>query len=444
MQSECVQSEWSEWSGCNSEGKRTRSRTTTTPALNGGTPCDPLTEEGTCPAVNCVQSEWSEWGECNSEGKKTRSRTTTTPALYGGTLCLPLTEEGTCPAVNCVQSDLSEWGECEYDIDTNTYVKRQRRTTTTPALYGGTPCLPLIEEGTCPAVNCVQSDLSEWGECEYDIDTNTYVKRQRRTTTTPALYGGTPCLPLIEEGTCPAVNCVQSGWTNSGGCNSSTGKQSQIRTTTTAALNGGTVCGDTTQDINCDVNCVQSGWTNSGGCNSSTGKQSQIRTTTIAALNDGTVCGDTTQDISCTPTGFDNERFYIKDGYGNYLGQYTTNKWMGVGSVSAKTYFTLDGSFTNVTIKGGINDKYCAQMICTNDSPENVVYSHVSSMASKGYWTFERQSDGGYRIRPKMNDGGAKSLYSQEGGSYGGSLGVNPDSWLATWGAKTIFYLENP
>jgi len=190
------------------------------------------------------------------------------------------------------------------------------------------------------------------------------------------------------------------------------------------------------KDVDCDVNCVQSGWTNSGGCNGSTGKQSQTRTTTTAALNDGTACGDTTQDISCTPTGFDNERFYIKDGYGNYLGQYTTNNWMGVGSVSAKTYFTLDGSFTNVTIKGGINDKYCAQMICTNDSPENVVYSHVSSMASKGYWTFERQSDGGYRIRPKMNDGGAKSLYSQEGGYYGVSLGVN------TWGAKTIFYLE--
>jgi len=139
-------------------------------------------------------------------------------------------------------------------------------------------------------VNCVQSDLSEWGECEYDIDTNTYVKRQRRTTTTPALYGGTPCLPLTEEETCPAVNCVQSGWTNSGGCNSSTGKQSQIRTTTTAALNGGTACGNTTRNRNCDVNCVMNEWTNSGGCNSSTGKQKQTRTVKTAAQHSGTAC----------------------------------------------------------------------------------------------------------------------------------------------------------
>ena len=295
-----------------------------------------------------------------------------------------------CP-VNCAQSAWSDWGECEYNNETGNYVKKRTRTTTTPALNDGTACGPLTEEETCPTVNCVQSAWSDWGGCS--SEGGNYVKKKTRTTTTPAQHGGTACGPLIEKEICPAVNCVQSAWKNEGSCKSD-GKQKQTRTITTAPLNGGTACGGTTQDIN------------------------------------------------CTPTGFDNERFYIKDSYDNYLGQYTGNQWMGIGSRTTKTYFTLDGSFTNVTIKGGVNDKYCAQFICTKDSPDDDVYSHNNSMASKGYWTFEKQSDGGYIIKPNTNDGtNRRILYSFKGEQ----LGINAEDWVSsvlTTGAKFTFYLE--
>ena len=450
----CAQSAWSDWGECeynNETGNyvKKRTRTTTTPALNDGTACGPLTEEETCPTVNCVQSAWSDWGDCEYNNEtgyyvKKRTRTTTTPAQHGGTACGPLTEEETCPTVNCAQSAWSDWGDCEYNNETGYYVKKKTRTITTAPLNGGTACGPLIEKEICPAVNCVQSAWSDWGDCEYNNETGYYVKKKTRTTTTPAQHGGTACGPLIEEETCPAVNCVQSAWSDWGGCSSEGGNyvKKKTRTTTTPAQHGGTACGPLIEKEICPaVNCVQSAWKNEGSCKSD-GKQKQTRTITTAPLNGGTACGGTTQDINCTPTGFDNERFYIKDSYDNYLGQYTGNQWMGIGSRTTKTYFTLDGSFTNVTIKGGVNDKYCAQFICTKDSPDDDVYSHNNSMASKGYWTFEKQSDGGYIIKPNTNDGtNRRILYSFKGEQ----LGINAEDWVSsvlTTGAKFTFYLE--
>jgi hypothetical protein len=447
----CVQSSWSDWGNCeynNEKGYyvKKRTRTTTTPTQHGGTACGPLTEEETCPAVNCVQSSWSDWGNCeynNEKGYyvKKRTRTTTTPTQHGGTACGPLTEEETCPAVNCVQSSWSDWGNCEYNNEKGYYVKKRTRTTTTPTQHGGTACGPLTEEETCPAVNCVQSSWSDWGNCEYNNEKGKYVKKRTRTTTTPTQHGGTACGPLTEEETCPAVNCVMTQWGNVGSCDSATGKQQQTRSVSTAAQYGGRACGDTTQYVNCDVDCVRSDWTNSGGCTSE-GKQKQTRSIITAPKNNGQKCGGTTRQVACTPTGFDNERFYIKDGYGNYLGQFSTNRWMGIKGDSEKTYFTIDGPFDNATIKGGINDKYCAQLACQYDSPEDDIYVGVGNMESKGYWTFEKQSDGGYKIRPKTKDG-LQNRILHSFSNY--SLAITAYTWITKYYAnkvKYVFYLE--
>ena len=254
-------------------------------------------------AVNCVLGDWSGWSDCeynNETGDyvKKRTRTPTTSALNGGTECGPLIEEQTCPAVNCVLGDWSGWSDCEYNNETGDYVKKQTRTPTTSALHGGTECGSLIEEQTCPAVNCVLGDWQDVANsCNQDPN-RPGKKQQTRSPTTEPLHGGNPCDIVSQFINC-RVDCVQSAWTNSGTCNSSTGKQSQTRTTTTAAQNSGTACGSETQDIDCDVDCVQSAWTNSGTCNSSTGKQSQTRTTTTAAQNSGTACGRETKDIFC-------------------------------------------------------------------------------------------------------------------------------------------------
>jgi len=57
-------------------------------------------------SVDCVLSEWSEWSECDSEcGQQSRTRTVITPASNGGNACGDLIEYRTCdltpPTINC-------------------------------------------------------------------------------------------------------------------------------------------------------------------------------------------------------------------------------------------------------------------------------------------------------------------------------------------------------
>ena len=340
-----------------------------------------------------------------------------------------------CP-VNCVQSSWSDWGNCEYNNEKGYYVKKRTRTTTTPTQHGGTACGPLTEEETCPAVNCVMTQWGNVGSC----DSATGKQQQTRSVSTAAQYGGEACGGTTQYVDCD-VDCVMTQWGNVGSCDSATGKQQQTRSVSTAAQNNGRACGDTTQYVNCDVDCVRSDWTNSGGCTSE-GKQKQTRSIITAPKNNGEKCGGTTRQVACTPTGFDNERFYIKDGYGNYLGQFSTNRWMGIKGVSEKTYFTIDGPFDNATIKGGINDKYCAQLACQYDSPEDDIYVGVGNMESKGYWTFEKQSDGGYKIRPKTKDGLQNRILHSFSNN---SLAITAYTLITKYYAnkvKYVFYLE--
>ena len=370
-------------------------------------------------AVNCVLGDWSGWSDCeynNETGDyvKKRTRTPTTSALNGGTECGPLIEEQTCPAVNCVQSDWTDSGVC----NSSQGFQEQTRYTTTEPLYGGNPC-DIVRQFIHCDVNCVQSDWTNSGVC----NSSTGKQSQTRYTTTDAQNYGTACEGLTQEIDCD-VNCIQTAWTNSGVCSKpcGTGKQSQTRYTTTYAQNDGTACGSLTKEISCNTQACPvpavCGWTNTGSCSGSSGKQTQTRTTTTAAKHGGTACGSETQEIACTPTRFDNERVYIKDPFGGYLGQSKSNKWLhhadyqqpnrytGIyESVVDKTYFTLDGSFDNVTIKGGVNDKYCANIVCEMDSPDDFVYAHISSMKVNGYFKFEKQSDGGFKIYPKYHDG---------------------------------------
>jgi hypothetical protein len=48
-----------------------------------------------CYPTNCVVSEWSEWSACVNDSK-TRTRTIITPAAYGGTQCPVLSESQSC------------------------------------------------------------------------------------------------------------------------------------------------------------------------------------------------------------------------------------------------------------------------------------------------------------------------------------------------------------
>jgi hypothetical protein len=248
-----------------------------------------------------------------------------------------------------------------------------------------------------------------------------------------------PTYTPVSYSTCPSKSidcCADEDYESSNTCKVD-GKMTYTLNTTSCAINGL----PNTKEVDCDVDCVRSDWTNSGGCTSE-GKQKQTRSIITAPKNNGQKCGETTRQVACTPTGFDNERFYIKDGYGNYLGQFSTNRWMGIKGDSEKTYFTIDGPFDNATIKGGINDKYCAQLACQYDSPEDDIYVGVGNMESKGYWTFEKQSDGGYKIRPKTKDGLQNRILHSFSNN---SLGITAYTLITKYYAnkvKYVFYLE--
>ena len=168
----------------------------------------------------------------------------------------------------------------------------------------------------------------------------------------------------------------------------------------------------------CPVDCVQTEFTNAGGCVSD-GMQRQERTTETSPLHNGTLCGDLEQFVECsfgTFVRFNNDKFYIKGGFsentndeaprvknGIYLGlgpqtstaMNTDITWLRTvygdeRQTANKDFFTLDGSLTNVSIKGG-ELGYCSR------------YGHCNyDKASTDYtsWTFEKQSDGGYKIIP--------------------------------------------
>ena len=277
----CV-GDWSgTWSGCSEDcgpGSQTMDWVVSTDEINNGTCANRgTTKSQDCKikectaneAVNCV-GDWSgTWSRCSEDcgpGSQTMDWVVSTNEINNGTCDNRGTTKSQdckikeCP-VNCVLGDFSDWGDCEYNNETGDYVKKQTRTTTTPALNGGTECGPLIEEQTCPAVNCVQSDFSDWGECEYNNETGNYVKKRTRTTTTPALNGGTECGLEIEEQTCPAVNCV-GDWGDWGDCSKTcgTGRQTKTWKVTSAAQHGGTCANKNTtksQDCNtqaCTVN----------------------------------------------------------------------------------------------------------------------------------------------------------------------------------------------
>ena len=321
----CVLGPWTDSTSCSklcNSGTKIQTRTTMTPAINGGT-CGPTSEEvpcntQSCPPTNCVLGPWTDSTSCSklcNSGTKIQTRTTMTPAINGGT-CGPTSEEvpcntQPCPPTNCVLGPWTDSTSCSKSCNSGT--KIQTRTTMTPAINGGT-CGPTSEEvpcntQPCPPTNCVLGPWTDSTSCSKSCNSGT--KIQTRTTMTPAINGGT-CGPTSEEvpcntQPCPPTNCVLGPWTDSTSCSKlcNSGTKIQTRTTMTPAINGGT-CGPTSEEVPCNTqpcpptNCVLGPWTDSTSCSKScnSGTKIQTRTTMTPAINGGT-CGPTSEEVPC-------------------------------------------------------------------------------------------------------------------------------------------------
>ncbi|KFG57279.1 sushi domain (scr repeat) domain protein [Toxoplasma gondii RUB] len=123
---DCAVSEWTPWTACSvpcGEGQESRRRHVTTEPEGMGSPCPPLAQDRPCFAglcsSECVVSDWSEWSVCTAScgfGTRTRQRSVETPPTEsGGAGCPDLQESeecfSNCP-VSCVVGEWEDWGEC--------------------------------------------------------------------------------------------------------------------------------------------------------------------------------------------------------------------------------------------------------------------------------------------------------------------------------------------
>ncbi|KAK6590910.1 TSP1 domain-containing TSP10 precursor [Cryptosporidium xiaoi] len=110
---DCIVSEWSQWSTCSvtcETGKSTRERTIIQEALNDGEECptelsqvQDCTVDVICP-VDCVLGSWTYWSACSAEcgeGNSTRSRSIITKPKGTGQVCKETSQRKLCEGENC-------------------------------------------------------------------------------------------------------------------------------------------------------------------------------------------------------------------------------------------------------------------------------------------------------------------------------------------------------
>ncbi|OII77852.1 thrombospondin type 1 domain-containing protein [Cryptosporidium andersoni] len=110
---DCVISDWSQWSSCSStcnQGQITRTRIIQTPPYNGGKPCPSELSQSQdcfnniiCP-INCEVSSWSKWSECSAQcgdGSMIRSRSIITQPSGNGIVCPDLQQLKACKGTKC-------------------------------------------------------------------------------------------------------------------------------------------------------------------------------------------------------------------------------------------------------------------------------------------------------------------------------------------------------
>ncbi len=229
-------SDWSNWSACSAEGKKTRTRTCIN-QLSGSLPSNQLsgslpsdqTPERSCVGTNietaeCMNGYWSEWSpwsscapigqsnvQCGGTGTMYRKRTYI-PAQSGGTEAPWVYPEETkacnlapCP-VDGQFSAWSEWSVCDAKCGSAGQIKRTR--TYIPAQNGGRELLgPLEEVISCAGPPCPVdgqfSAWSDWSNCITDRPCGEGYQ-QRTRSYVPAQFGGKDLEGTLEE----KMNCM--------------------------------------------------------------------------------------------------------------------------------------------------------------------------------------------------------------------------------------------
>eukprot|EP01125_Pyxidicula_operculata_P004565 TRINITY_DN1717_c0_g4_i2.p1 TRINITY_DN1717_c0_g4~~TRINITY_DN1717_c0_g4_i2.p1 ORF type:complete len:1852 (-),score=391.75 TRINITY_DN1717_c0_g4_i2:144-5249(-) len=262
---DCTWNNFSEWSSCSAtcgtNGTMTRSRTMNMEQNSGLSCTGNNTEESDCVGdpcpVNCVWSDYSEWTSCNTTcggGSSQRSRTILSNAQYGGLNCSGNdVDYRSCNAQACsvpCQYVWSNWTNCSLPCNNGT--QSRYPIVSTPAYNGG--YCPTQETRSCNQFTCnVDTDCtfswSSWSSCNVACGTG----KQYRTATivTPSSGLGKSCNSSYEEQSCDSnvscvvpVDCLYS-WNSWSSCSVECGGGGyRIRTTNVSQYpsNGGLTC----------------------------------------------------------------------------------------------------------------------------------------------------------------------------------------------------------
>ncbi|CAK4077908.1 unnamed protein product [Aphanomyces euteiches] len=295
---DAVMGPWSDWSACDANARKTRTRQILSPACNGGQIAGPTSETVSCqeiclPAYNPWPTDpktgQEVWGPCNqATGIQTRTRSIVNPPTPGQEPCRT-TESRTC-AVNCVLDAWGQWGVC----DECTGLRNHTRKVLQPMLNGGNQCGPTFESENC-AVSCLTGPWSPWSKPDSKCTC-----RQTRVQFSPPLNGG----ECVLEQTNPSCvqNCEVSAWSTPEACQTSgprAGQQRQTRSVLTSPCNGGASCPVLEQWVPCDIDCVLGNWSDFGTCDLTTQTKTATRPVLQPSYNKGKACEGTSKVAPC-------------------------------------------------------------------------------------------------------------------------------------------------
>jgi len=297
---DCVLSEWTEWSSPSCSQLCERSRIVQTESKCSGQACSGHLEETKrcdheCQKVqDCVLSNWGAWSECKDpQDQKYRKRAIQQEAANGGAPCqggLAETQFCSTPGLPtpCELSGWSAWSACTKSCLGG--LKQRTRAVRRTASNGGEPCSGAMEElavcgeGFCSGdvKDCAVGAWSEWSSCTHGG------QRSRSRAVEAPTNGGVACEASLHEiqECSQASDCKLSDWSEWDTCDKTCagGQQGRQRQVVQNPRLGGKACEPSLMETRgcneepCNkVDCLVSEWGAWSPCSASCGPGQRSR-----------------------------------------------------------------------------------------------------------------------------------------------------------------------